>query len=112
MKVRASLANGCAYCIQLHTEDALAAGEKLDRLFALGAWRESPLFTPRERAALAFTDAVTDIGDGHVPDEVYDQAAEEFDDGELAQLLFAVVAINGWNRLAIATRKTPRVRHR
>lgn len=107
VKVRASVVNGCAYCIQLHTQDALAAGETVERLFALGAWEESQLFTARERAALAFTDAVTDVQDGHVPDEVYELTAEQFESGELAQLLFAIVAINAWNRLAIATRKTP-----
>jgi AhpD family alkylhydroperoxidase len=107
VKVRASLVNGCAFCIQLHTQDALAAGERPERLFALGAWEESPLFTTRERAALEFTDAVTDIQDGHVPDEVYERAAQEFEPPELARLLFAAVAINAWNRLAIATRKLP-----
>ena len=107
VKVRASLVNGCAFCIQLHTQDALAAGERPERLFALGAWDESPLFTARERAALEFADAVTNVQDGHVPDEVYARAEQEFEPPELAQLLFAVVAINGWNRLAIATRKLP-----
>src|SRR5438132_2166008 len=107
VRTRASLVNGCAYCIQLHTQDALAAGEEPHRLFALAAWDESPFFTPRERAALRFTDAVTNLHEGHVPDEVYEEASEHFDDAELAQLLFAVVAINAWNRLAIATRKLP-----
>lgn len=108
VKIRASFLNGCAYCIQLHTQDALQAGESLHRLFALGAWEESPFFTARERAALRFTDAVTHLHEGHVPNEVYEEAAEQFDEGELAQLLFAVVAINAWNRLAISTRKLPR----
>jgi AhpD family alkylhydroperoxidase len=107
VRIRASILNGCAYCIQLHTQDALRAGESQHRLFALGAWEESPFFTARERAALRFTDAVTRLEDGHVPDEVYEEAAQRFDDAELAQLLFAVVAINAWNRLAIATRKLP-----
>jgi AhpD family alkylhydroperoxidase len=107
VRLRASLVNGCAYCIQLHTRDALAAGETQERLFALGAWEESPYFTSRERAALRFTDAVTDIRDGHMPDEAWDEAAAHFDEPELAQLLFAAVAINAWNRLAISTRKPP-----
>jgi AhpD family alkylhydroperoxidase len=107
VRARASIVNGCAYCIQLHTQDALGAGEREERLFALAAWEESPLFTSRERAALAFTDAVTDIRSGHVPDDVYERAAAEFGTEGLAQLLFAAVAINAWNRLAIATRKLP-----
>lgn len=107
VRIRASLLNGCAYCIQLHTHDALQAGESLHRLFALGAWEESLFFTARERAGLRFTDAVTHLHEGHVPNEVYEEAAEHFDDAELAQLLFAVVAINAWNRLAISTRKPP-----
>lgn len=108
VRIRASLLNGCAYCIQLHTQDALQAGESLHRLFALGAWEESPFFTARERAALRFTYAVTNLHDGHVPNQVYEEVAAHFDDAELAQLLFAVVAINAWNRLAISTRKPPR----
>jgi AhpD family alkylhydroperoxidase len=107
VRTRASLLNGCAYCIQLHTADALEDGEPPHRLFAVAAWEESPYFSPRERAALRFTDAVTNLHEGHVPDEVFDEAAEHFDEAELAQLLFAVVAINAWNRLAIATRKLP-----
>src|SRR5262245_19938752 len=107
VRLRASILNGCAYCVQLHSQDALAQGESERRLFALAAWEESPYFTPRERAALRFTDAVTNLADGHVPDEVYEHACEHFDQAELAQLLFAVVAINAWNRLAIATRKLP-----
>jgi AhpD family alkylhydroperoxidase len=107
VKVRASILNGCAYCIQLHTQDALRAGEQQHRVFALAAWEESPFFTARERAALGFTDAVTNLHEGHVPDEVYEQASEHFESEELAELLFAIVAINAWNRLAIATRKTP-----
>jgi AhpD family alkylhydroperoxidase len=107
VKIRASMLNGCAYCVQLHTQDALAAGERPHRLFALAAWEESSFFTARERAALRFTDAVTNLHEGHVPDDVYEEASEHFAESELAQLLFAVVAINAWNRLAIATRKTP-----
>ena len=108
VRLRASILNGCAYCIQLHTQDALAAGEEEHRLFAVAAWEESPFFSERERAALRFTDAVTNVQEGHVPDEVYEEAARHFDEADLAQLLFAAVAINAWNRLAIATRKLPR----
>ncbi len=107
VRVRASMINGCAYCIQLHAREALAAGEASHRLFGLAAWEESPYYTERERAALALTDAVTDLGAGHVSDETWDLAARAFDEPELAQLLFAIVTINAWNRLAIATRKSP-----
>jgi AhpD family alkylhydroperoxidase len=107
IRIRASIVNGCAYCIQLHTQDALEAGESPHRLFALAAWDESPFFTARERAALRLTDAVTGVTEGHVPDESWQAAADHFDEQELAQLLFAIVAINAWNRLAIATRKPP-----
>jgi AhpD family alkylhydroperoxidase len=107
VKIRGSIVNGCAYCVQLHTQDALAAGEQPHRLFALTAWEEAPFYTARERAALRFTDAVTSLHEGHVPDDVWEAAAEHFESAELAELLFAVVAINAWNRLAIATRKTP-----
>ena len=110
VRTRASLVNGFIYCIDQHTRDAVAAGESEQRLFALAAWEGSSLFTERERAALGLTDAVTLVGDGHVPDSVYAEAAKHFDDEELAQLLFAIVAINALNRLAIATRKTPRAR--
>jgi AhpD family alkylhydroperoxidase len=109
VRVRASFVNGCAFCVQLHTHEALAAGEQAHRLFGLAAWEDSPFYTVRERAALALTDAVTDLGAGHVPDGVWDAAAREFEEPELAQLLFAIVAINALNRLAIATRKRPRV---
>jgi len=105
VRVRASMLNGCAYCIQLHTRDALAAGERAERLFALAAWEESPFFTARERAALRFTDVVTELPQGGVGDDVYAEAASHFDEHELAQLLFAIAAINAWNRLAVATRK-------
>jgi AhpD family alkylhydroperoxidase len=105
VRTRASILNGCAYCIQLHTQDALAAGERDERLFALGAWQESSFFTARERAALRFTDAVTQLAPGGVSDEAYDEACAHFDEAELAQLLFAVVAINAFNRLAVTTRK-------
>jgi AhpD family alkylhydroperoxidase len=107
VKMRASQMNGCAYCIDMHSKDARAAGETEQRLYALTAWRETPFFTVRERAALAWTEAVTLVADGHVPDAVYGQAKEVFSDEELVNLTLAVVAINGWNRLAIAFRAVP-----
>jgi AhpD family alkylhydroperoxidase len=101
--LRASYVNGCAYCVESHTRDALAAGESTSRLFAVTAWRESPLFDERERAALALTDAVTRISDPGPLDEAYEAAAEQFAPEELAALLYAIVTINGWNRLAVTT---------
>jgi AhpD family alkylhydroperoxidase len=101
VKIRASQINGCAYCIDMHTRDARKLGESERRLYALAAWRESPLFDDRERAAFAFTEAVTHISREGVPDDVYADAAEHFDPEQLAALLYAVVTINGWNRLAI-----------
>lgn len=103
VKVRASQVNGCAFCIDMHTRDALAAGETQRRLFALAAWRESPLFDGRERAALALTDAMTLIAEDAVPDAIYAAAAELLSAEELTALLFAIAVINSWNRLAIAT---------
>ena len=104
VRMRASQLNGCAYCIDMHSKDARAAGETEQRLYALDAWREAPFFTDRERAALAWTEAVTLVTDGHVPDDVYELARARFDDRELVELTLVVVAINGWNRLAIAFR--------
>jgi AhpD family alkylhydroperoxidase len=103
VRVRASQINGCAYCVDMHTRDALDGGETDRRLFALSAWRESPLFTDRERAALALTDAVTLIADPRGLDDAYAAAAEHFERPELAALLYLVVTINGWNRLAVTT---------
>ena len=100
VKLRASMVNGCAYCVDMHSRDALELGEDERKLIAVSAWRESPLFSPRERAAFAFTDAVTRL-DGL--DEAYAGAAQEFGDQELTALLYAIVTVNGWNRLAIAT---------
>ena len=100
--IRASQINGCAYCVDSHTQDALAAGESDRRLYATAAWRESPLFSERERAALALTEAVTLIAERDV-DAAYDAAAEHFPPDELAALLYAIVTINGWNRLAVST---------
>ena len=102
VKLRASYINGCAYCVDMHTKDARAAGETEQRLFAVPVWRETPFFTPRERAALAWTEATTLISRDGVPDDVYDAAKAQFSEKELADLTMAVIAINGWNRLAIA----------
>ena len=107
VKLRASQLNGCAYCLDLHTPDARAAGVDERRLATLAAWRESPFFTERERAALAVTDAVTRLGEHGVTDEVWDNAAAHFPPDELAQLLWAVVAINAWNRIAVPTHMVP-----
>jgi AhpD family alkylhydroperoxidase len=107
IKVRSSQINGCAFCIDMHTKDARAAGETEQRLYALSAWRETPFFTDRERAALAWTEAVTLVAQGHVPDDVYDQARAQFTDKELADLTWAVAAINAWNRVAISFRAVP-----
>ena len=98
--VRASQVNGCAFCIDMHWKEARAAGESEDRLYSLDAWRESPLYSARERAALALCEAVTLIADSHVPDEAWDAA-------ELSHLVFAITAINGWNRLVISARLEP-----
>jgi AhpD family alkylhydroperoxidase len=104
VKTRASQINGCAFCIDMHTKDARANGETEQRLYALNAWRETPFYTDRERAALAWTEAVTLISEGHVPEDVFEQARAQFSDEELVNLTIAVVAINGWNRLSIAFR--------
>jgi AhpD family alkylhydroperoxidase len=107
IKTRASQINGCAYCIDMHTKDARAHGESEQRLYALNAWRETPFYTDRERAALAWTEAVTLVHQGQVPDEVFEQARTQFSEEELVNLTTAVVAINGWNRLAISFRAVP-----
>jgi AhpD family alkylhydroperoxidase len=104
IKIRGSQMNGCAYCIDMHTKDARAMGETEQRIYALNAWRETPFFNARERAALEWTESVTRVSETHVPDEVYARAREHFDEAELFALTFATVAINGWNRLAIAFR--------
>ena len=106
VKTRASQVNGCAYCIDMHTKDARANGETEQRLYALSAWRETPFFTDKERAALALTEAVTLVAETHVPDDVVEEAQRHFDDAELSQLVFAIATINAWNRLAI-TARTP-----
>ncbi|MEO6529214.1 MAG: carboxymuconolactone decarboxylase family protein [Gemmatimonadaceae bacterium] len=101
VKLRASYTNGCAYCVDMHTKEARAAGETEQRLFAVPVWRETPFFSPRERAALAWTEAVTELARGGVSDTLFDQAREHFSDTELVNLTMAVVAINSWNRLAV-----------
>lgn len=107
VKTRASQINGCAYCIDMHTKDARARGETEQRLYGLVAWRETPYYTERERAALAWTEAVTRVSEGHVPDDVYEMARAHFTEKELVDLTLAIVAINGWNRLAISFRTVP-----
>jgi AhpD family alkylhydroperoxidase len=109
VKIRASQINGCAFCLVAHTRDARKLGETDDRMHLLNAWDEVPAFSERERAALAWMEAVTRITDGHVPDQVYDMARRQFSEKELVDLNYAVIAINAWNRLAIAFRKQPRV---
>jgi len=107
VKIRASQINGCAYCLDMHTRDARAAGETEQRIYALDAWRETRFYNDRERAALAWTEAVTKVTDGHVPDEVFTAVREQFSEAELVDLTLAVAAINSWNRLAISLRAVP-----
>jgi len=104
VRTHASQLNGCAYCVDMHTKDALAGGETDQRLFALPVWRETSYFDERERAALALTEAVTRLSDAGVPDDVYDEAARNFEPAELAQLIGVLVAINAWNRIGVTTR--------
>jgi AhpD family alkylhydroperoxidase len=107
VKTRASQLHGCAFCLDMHTKDARAAGETEQRLYTLSAWRETPFFTERERAALAWTEAVTLISEGGVSDSVYEEARKQFSDKELVDLTWAVAAINAWNRVAISFRMVP-----
>jgi AhpD family alkylhydroperoxidase len=107
VKIRASQLNGCAYCIDMHTKDARAHGETEQRIYALSAWRETPFFTDRERAALAWTEAVTLVAEGPIDEEDYEDAREQFDEKSLVDLTLAIVAINGWNRLSIAFATVP-----
>jgi len=104
VRIRASQLNGCAYCIDMHTKDARAAGETEQRLYALPAWRETPFFTSRERAALAFTESVTLLASTHVPEADYEAIAKEFGPAEIGALVALLVAINAWNRIGVATR--------
>src|SRR6266496_2320181 len=103
-KIRASQINGCAYCLDMHTKDARLGGETEQRIYALNAWRETPFFTDRERAALEWTEAVTRVADTHVPDEIYERVARQFDEAELVALRFGVIVLNSWNRLAVTFR--------
>jgi AhpD family alkylhydroperoxidase len=107
VKLRASLINGCAYCVDMHTKVARSQGETEQRLYAISVWRETPFYTERERAALAWTEAVTLVSVDHVPDDVYNHARQHFTEKELVDLTLAIVAINTWNRLAIAFRTVP-----
>jgi AhpD family alkylhydroperoxidase len=109
IRIRASQLNGCAYCLDLHTRDARAAGEGERRLATLAGWRESVFFTERERAALALTDEVTRIGEHGVSDAVWTDAAAHFGPPELAQLLWAIIAVNAWNRIGVATHMVPEI---
>jgi AhpD family alkylhydroperoxidase len=107
VRMRASQINGCAYCLDMHSKDARAHGESEQRLYALNAWRETPFFTDRERAALDWTEALTLISQTHAPDSVYEKLRELFTDEEIVQLTLAIVTINGWNRVATGFRAVP-----
>jgi AhpD family alkylhydroperoxidase len=107
VKMRASQINECAYCLDMHSKDARAAGETEQRLYELNAWRETPFYSDRERAALAWTESLTLVSETHVPDDVFEEVKKYFSEAEIVALTMAVVAINGWNRIAIATRAVP-----
>ena len=107
VKVRVSQINECAYCIDMHWKDARAAGESEQRLYSLDAWRESPFYSERERAALEWAEIVTLVSETHVPDDAFARVREHFDEAEVVNLTMAVVTINGWNRLAISFRSVP-----
>jgi AhpD family alkylhydroperoxidase len=109
VKTRASQINGCAFCINMHTEDARKHGETEQRLYLLNAWREAPVYTDRERAALAWTEAVTLVSETHVPDDVYENVRAQFSEAETVNLTMLVAAINAWNRIAISFRMIPPV---
>jgi AhpD family alkylhydroperoxidase len=102
--IRASQINGCAYCLDMHTKDARAEGESEQRLYLIAGWREAPIYTKRERAALAWTEAVTLVADTHVPDQVYEEARKYFSEKDLVDLTLTIIAINGWNRLNVSFR--------
>jgi len=107
VRMRASQINGCAYCLDMHSKDARAKGETEQRLYGLDAWRETPYYSKRERAALEWTEAITLVAQTHVPDDVYERVREQFSEDELVHLTLAIVAINGWNRLNVAARTVP-----
>ena len=110
VKIRASQINGCAFCINMHTQDARKQGETEQRIYLLDAWREAPAYTDRERAALAWTEAVTLVSETHAPDDVYEQVRAQFSDAELVNLTMLIGAINAWNRIAISFRAIPPVK--
>ena len=107
IKIRASQINGCAYCLDMHTKDARTQGETEQRIYALNAWRETPFFTEKERAALAWTESVTQVSTSQVPNEVYEIVRQYFDEKEIVNITTAIVAINGWNRFAVSFRSVP-----
>lgn len=107
VKIRASYINGCAYCIDMHTKDARLAGETEQRIYAIPVWHETPFFTPKERAALAWTEAVTKVSETGVPDSAFEEVKAHFTQSEIVDLTMAIVAINGWNRLAVSFRTEP-----
>jgi|SRR5581483_6598909 len=107
IKLRASQINGCAFCLDMHSKDLAALGDSWQRMVSLDAWRECPYYSDRERAALAWTDAVTRVAETHAPDEAYDEVRQHFSDAEIANLTLAIATINAWNRLAIAARTEP-----
>ena len=107
VRLRASQINGCAYCLDMHSKDARAIGETEQRLYGLDAWRETPYYSARERAALEWTEALTLVAETHAPDDVYERVREQFSEDEVVHLSLAIVAINGWNRLNIAARTVP-----
>ena len=107
VKYRASQINGCAFCLDMHSKDARDNGESEQRLYTVSAWRETPFFNGRERAALEWTEAVTKVSETHVPDEVYERVRTQFSEEELVNLTLAIVTINGWNRLAVSFRSAP-----
>jgi AhpD family alkylhydroperoxidase len=107
VKIRASQINGCAYCIDMHTKDARLNGESEQRIYALSAWRETPFFTDREKAALTWTETLTLISENHAPDHIYEEVHRQFTDKEMVALTMAVVAINSWNRLVLSFRPVP-----
>jgi AhpD family alkylhydroperoxidase len=107
IKLRASQINGCAYCIDMHSKDARAAGETEQRLYELNAWRETPFYSERERAALEWTEALTLISETHAPDDVFERVSAHFSEKEIVDLTYAIASINTWNRIAIALRAVP-----
>ncbi len=107
VRMRASQINGCAYCLDMHSKDARAAGETEQRLYELNAWRETPFYSDRERAALAWTESLTLVSETHVPDEVFEEVKKHFSEAEIIALTMAIISINGWNRIAISMRVAP-----